>query len=136
MPSPESEIPFDRRWQASQQAAERLLGRLKRRQRLPHRYSSRAWRQSRRDIQQLTARLSSLKFELEDYATSWQNLATPFWMAVRFGGLGIVIGWGLCWLTLGGTNRDRQSLQSLEAVPEAIVSIENLGAARKEPDDN
>lgn len=44
-------------------------------------------------LQRLQSELESLESELETRLVSWKDLAEPFWLALRFGGLGIVIGW-------------------------------------------
>jgi predicted RNase H-like nuclease (RuvC/YqgF family) len=43
-----------------------------------------------KDIQQ---RLEVLEISLESQLFSWGSLKEPFWQAVRFGGLGVIIGW-------------------------------------------
>lgn len=40
----------------------------------------------------------TFELELASRVMSWQHLQEPFWQAVRFGGLGLVIGWFLAWL--------------------------------------
>lgn len=44
-------------------------------------------------LQRLQSELESLESELESRLVTWKDLAEPFWLALRFGGLGIVIGW-------------------------------------------
>lgn len=45
------------------------------------------------ELAQIRSRLEELDAILESHLV---NLWEPFWQAVRFGGLGIVIGWFLC----------------------------------------
>jgi len=45
------------------------------------------------EINQLKQRLEELEIQLESSLFDWRSLREPFWQAVRFGGLGIVIGW-------------------------------------------
>jgi hypothetical protein len=45
---------------------------------------------TRQELQEVRARIGELEHLLESRLV---NLWEPFWMAVRFGGLGIVIGW-------------------------------------------
>lgn len=45
------------------------------------------------DVQALQARLEQLEEELADVDMSWAVWVEPFWQAVRFGGVGIIIGW-------------------------------------------
>jgi ribosome-associated translation inhibitor RaiA len=45
------------------------------------------------EIKRLKDQLVELEVALESQLFSWSSLKEPFWMAVRFGGLGIVLGW-------------------------------------------
>jgi CRISPR/Cas system CMR subunit Cmr6 (Cas7 group RAMP superfamily) len=47
----------------------------------------------RQEIKQLKERLEATELALESQLFSWSGLKEVFWQAVRFGGLGIVIGW-------------------------------------------
>jgi chorismate mutase len=47
----------------------------------------------KQELQQIRSRLEELDLLLE---SKLLNLWEPFWQAVRFGGLGIIIGWMLC----------------------------------------
>ncbi len=47
------------------------------------------------EIKQLRQQLEELEVALESQLFSWSGLREFFWQAVRFGGLGIVIGWVL-----------------------------------------
>ncbi|MGD1862230.1 MAG: hypothetical protein ACFB0E_19960 [Leptolyngbyaceae cyanobacterium] len=44
-------------------------------------------------LQQLQQQLHDLEVQLESQLFDWRSLYEPFWQAVRFGGLGIIIGW-------------------------------------------
>lgn len=44
-------------------------------------------------LQRLQQQLDELELQLESSLFDWQTLREPFWQAVRFGGLGIVLGW-------------------------------------------
>ncbi|GAB1540896.1 hypothetical protein NUACC21_35650 [Scytonema sp. NUACC21] len=48
------------------------------------------WKTELRNIQQ---RLEDLELRLESQLFSWNSFQEPFWLAVRFGGLGVIIGW-------------------------------------------
>lgn len=50
---------------------------------------------SAEEISQLQSRLADLEMQLESSVFDWRSLREPFWQAVRFGGLGIIIGWVL-----------------------------------------
>lgn len=45
------------------------------------------------ELRQIKEQLEIIELNLESQLFSWDSLKEPFWMAVRFGGLGIVIGW-------------------------------------------
>ncbi|GAB4463842.1 MAG: hypothetical protein OHK0037_17110 [Elainellaceae cyanobacterium] len=45
------------------------------------------------ELKRLKDQLVELEVALESQLFSWSSLKEPFWMAVRFGGLGIVLGW-------------------------------------------
>lgn len=45
------------------------------------------------ELQQVQEELEELEVRLESRLFSWKSLREPFWQIVRFGGLGIVIGW-------------------------------------------
>jgi small-conductance mechanosensitive channel len=46
-----------------------------------------------RELKQIKARLEETELALESQLFSWGGLREIFWQAVRFGGLGIVVGW-------------------------------------------
>ncbi|MGL4619237.1 MAG: DUF2203 domain-containing protein, partial [Chroococcidiopsis sp.] len=39
------------------------------------------------------AQLETIEVNLESQLFSWGSLKAPFWQAVRFGGLGVIVGW-------------------------------------------
>lgn len=45
------------------------------------------------ELKQIKEQLETLEVNLESQLFSWRSLKEPFWQAVRFGGLGIVVGW-------------------------------------------
>ncbi len=47
------------------------------------------------ELAQLQAQLAELEVTLESQLFSWDGFQDVFWMAIRFGGLGILIGWFL-----------------------------------------
>lgn len=47
------------------------------------------------DLQHLQNELDALEVDLESQLFSWSGLREVFWQAVRFGGIGVVIGWVL-----------------------------------------
>ena len=45
------------------------------------------------ELQQIKDQLEAIEINLESQLFSWGSLKEPFWQAVRFGGLGVVVGW-------------------------------------------
>lgn len=45
------------------------------------------------ELQQIQQELETVEVNLESHLFSWSSLKEPFWQAVRFGGLGVVLGW-------------------------------------------
>lgn len=45
------------------------------------------------ELKRIKARLEELEVALESRLFSWSSLREAFWQAIRFGGLGIVVGW-------------------------------------------
>ncbi|WP_017306883.1 hypothetical protein [Spirulina subsalsa] len=45
------------------------------------------------ELEQIEEQIHLLEVQLESRLFRWQSLQEPFWQAVRFGGLGIVLGW-------------------------------------------
>jgi hypothetical protein len=45
------------------------------------------------ELKQIKEQLETIELNLESQLFSWGSLKEPFWQAVRFGGLGVVIGW-------------------------------------------
>ncbi|MCL2932882.1 MAG: DUF2203 domain-containing protein [Trichodesmium sp. MAG_R03] len=45
------------------------------------------------ELQQIQTELETIELNLESSLLGWSSIKEPFWQAVRFGGLGIVIGW-------------------------------------------
>ncbi|MCL2924563.1 MAG: DUF2203 domain-containing protein [Trichodesmium sp. MAG_R04] len=46
-----------------------------------------------KELQQIQTELETIELNLESSLFGWSSIKEPFWQAVRFGGLGIVIGW-------------------------------------------
>ena len=47
----------------------------------------------RTELQHIQQQLDGIELHLESQLFSFSSLKEPFWQAVRFGGLGIIIGW-------------------------------------------
>ncbi|MBD2519652.1 hypothetical protein H6G93_32780 [Nostoc sp. FACHB-973] len=45
------------------------------------------------ELRQIKQQLETLELNLESQLFSWRSLKKPFWQAVRFGGMGVIIGW-------------------------------------------
>ena len=54
--------------------------------------------QLRVELRQIKEQLEAIEINLESQLFSWGSLREPFWQAVRFGGLGVVVGWILKYL--------------------------------------
>lgn len=49
----------------------------------------------KRELKQTRQRLEELELALESQLFSWNGMKQVFWQSVRFGGLGVVLGWVL-----------------------------------------
>jgi chromosome segregation ATPase len=47
------------------------------------------------ELKQIKQQLEMLEVSLESQLFSWRSFREPFWQAIRFGGLGVIIGWML-----------------------------------------
>ncbi len=47
----------------------------------------------REELQDIQTELETIELNLESSLFGWHSIKEPFWQAMRFGGLGIVIGW-------------------------------------------
>jgi Lon protease-like protein len=45
------------------------------------------------ELRQIQQQLEVLEVCLESQLFSWRGFREPFWQAIRFGGLGVIIGW-------------------------------------------
>ncbi|MBD2356923.1 hypothetical protein H6G41_20225 [Tolypothrix sp. FACHB-123] len=45
------------------------------------------------ELRQIKQQLEVLEINLESQLFSWRSFKKPFWQAVRFGGMGVIIGW-------------------------------------------
>lgn len=103
--SPADEIDFDRALLETEQALLMLKARYAQvqmdQQRQSELQAQLDWMQRRRDrskamraeLKRIQQQLEELEIALESRLFSWQGLKEVFWQAVRFGGLGIVLGW-------------------------------------------
>ncbi|HEY9884583.1 MAG TPA: hypothetical protein V6C98_13325 [Thermosynechococcaceae cyanobacterium] len=60
------------------------------------------------ELAHLQTQLDELEVKLESRLFSWGSLREPFWQVVRFGGLGIVIGWSIAFTVLQSPNPSPQ----------------------------
>ena len=49
--------------------------------------------QLKQELREIEKELETIELNLESRLFSWASIIEPFWQAVRFGGLGILIGW-------------------------------------------
>lgn len=54
-------------------------------------------------IADLQRAVDEFELELAAQTVGWQHVKETFWQIVRFGGLGVVIGWILAWLVIGNS---------------------------------
>ncbi len=52
-------------------------------------------REAQARLQEIQSQLEALEVEMESRLFSWQSFRQPFWMVVRFGGIGFLLGWWL-----------------------------------------
>jgi hypothetical protein len=52
-------------------------------------------------ISDLQRSVDEFELELATQTIGWQQMRETFWQVVRFGGLGVVIGWALAWIVMG-----------------------------------
>ena len=53
------------------------------------------------ELKALITQLDELEMRLESRLLSWLGIRQYFWQIVRFGGAGLLLGWGLAYLTIG-----------------------------------
>ena len=74
------------------------------------------------ELAELEERIESLKITLESQLLSWRQASEPFWQIVRYGGLGLLVGWGLgFWLAGKKTTADNPPTSS-QPVPTLFVA--------------
>ena len=61
------------------------------------------------ELQRIKEQLETIELNLESRLFSWGSLKEPFWQAVRFAGLGVVVGWILAFQTLQSGNSKIQN---------------------------
>jgi len=71
-----------------------------RRERIHQQANYRSQPELREELSQIEKQLDELEVNLESRLFNWTSLKRPFWQIVRFGGLGLIIGWGLAYATL------------------------------------
>jgi hypothetical protein len=49
--------------------------------------------QLKKELREIEQELETIELNLESSLFSWGSMKQPFWQAVRFGGLGILLGW-------------------------------------------
>ncbi|MBW4445157.1 MAG: hypothetical protein KME10_29060 [Plectolyngbya sp. WJT66-NPBG17] len=69
------------------------------------------------ELREIEQQLEELELNLESRLFSWSGLKEVFWQAVRFGGLGIAIGWSLAFITLKTPTPNNSSTPSSLSSP-------------------
>jgi small-conductance mechanosensitive channel len=93
MPPSNSQHPQDdSQWEDRLQQAEAKLIDLRRRYSQIQRDRAHK-KQLEARLQRLQSELETLEYNLESRLVTGKDLLEPFWLAVRFGGLGIILGW-------------------------------------------
>ncbi len=54
--------------------------------------------ETRSALKNLTTQLDEIELRLESRLLSWLGIRQYFWQIVRFGGVGLLLGWGLAYL--------------------------------------
>jgi len=52
-------------------------------------------REAQTRLQEIQSQIEALDVEMESRLFSWQSFRQPFWVMVRFGGVGFLLGWWL-----------------------------------------
>ncbi len=94
-PNDAEDREFDRAISELEQSLQELKQRHEQVRRDTQRRSELQRRQAQLQAQlaEIGKQLDALEVNLESKLVSWSSFKEPFWQAVRFGGLGIVIGW-------------------------------------------
>jgi hypothetical protein len=67
------------------------------------------------ELAKLTDQLDEVEMRLESRLVSWLGLREYFWQIVRFGGFGLLLGWGLTtWAMNDRSNPENQSPLKIE----------------------
>lgn len=100
MTSPDADQKFEQELTTVEQSLDQLKQRydqVKRDRQLQGELQSRV-QTLQQELKQIQQQLDTLEVELESRLFAWIRLQEPFWQMVRFGGLGVLLGWGLHWL--------------------------------------
>lgn len=93
MPPSDSQSPQDDvQWETRLQEVEQALIDLRRRYRQIQRDRTQK-EELEAKLKHLQSELDALDYHLESRLVTWKDMLEPFWLAVRFGGLGIILGW-------------------------------------------
>lgn len=71
------------------------------------------------ELKRVQEQLDALEVNLESRLFQWSSLKEPFWQIIRFGGLGVVIGWFLAFVILQQPKPAPQPSSSLPSSAQA-----------------
>lgn len=71
------------------------------------------------ELKRVQEQLDALEVNLESRLFQWSSLKEPFWQIIRFGGLGVVIGWFLAFVILQQPKPAPQPSSSLSSSAQA-----------------
>jgi len=97
--------------QATQAQLQKQQASLK--QQLKHRPSA----EMKAQLKQIETQLEELEVNLESRLFTWGSLKESFWQIVRFGGLGIVLGWFLAFAVLQSPKPESRPNPSMPTTP-------------------
>lgn len=124
---PSEELSFDQELESVEQSFQALKGRYaqvqqdqqirlqiqQRQDELKQQFRRSPSPELKAELKRIQDRLDELEINLESRLFSWESLKEPFWQIIRFGGLGVVIGWVLAYAVIKTPAPEPQPLSPL-----------------------